>query len=321
MRGFIDPPTPFSPTKSWEDFLAQMKQLPRDDPDVQREVKRAEQELSERKKGSQRKTKELTHDDIDELIDIEFNNEIISKEKRKLLHDDVRKLSNVIFSEQNSKYPIEVRFTPTLILKGRHLGWSSGQLAIEAYKAAGGSDLDEFIRSIPRRKIREEQHVEGQTDPLPRVVSEPTRSLEKRSGPMSASSAVGPVTLDFSEPRMRREARGFLSNLIGRKLSREKIIEKAYRMLGEMLFQSVEEGWSFSDFVSNNYITFSRSAVSVSPSLKAVQSVKDVICWIKLSEIASLKAVRPPMFGPVPAVPQEIMMAAVEIAQRLTQES
>jgi hypothetical protein len=85
------------------------------------------------------------------------------------------------------------------------------------------------------------------------------------------------------------------------------------------LLRSAEEGWSFSDVASNYYISFSKSDVSV--SLREVQSAKDVICWIKLSEIPLLKAARPPMFEPVPAVPQEIMLAALEIAQRLTQES
>jgi hypothetical protein len=49
MPGFIDPPSPFAPTKSWEDFLAGMRRLPQNDPDVQREMKLAEQELARRR--------------------------------------------------------------------------------------------------------------------------------------------------------------------------------------------------------------------------------------------------------------------------------
>ena len=45
MHGFIDPPSPFAPTRSWEAFLAELRQLPQDDPDVQRELQRAQQEL------------------------------------------------------------------------------------------------------------------------------------------------------------------------------------------------------------------------------------------------------------------------------------
>jgi hypothetical protein len=56
MRGFIDPPSPFSPTRAWEVFLEQMKQLPQDDPDVHRELARAEKELAWRQKPGIRKT-------------------------------------------------------------------------------------------------------------------------------------------------------------------------------------------------------------------------------------------------------------------------
>jgi hypothetical protein len=52
MHWLIDPPSPFAPTKSWEDFLAQMKRLPQDDPDIQREIKRAQQELERRREQS-----------------------------------------------------------------------------------------------------------------------------------------------------------------------------------------------------------------------------------------------------------------------------
>ena len=53
MHGFIDPPSPFAPRKAWEDFLAQLSQLPQDDPDVQREIRRAQQELERRRKQSE----------------------------------------------------------------------------------------------------------------------------------------------------------------------------------------------------------------------------------------------------------------------------
>jgi hypothetical protein len=56
MRGFIDPPSPFASTKAWQDFLEQMKQLPQEDLDVQRERARAERELARRKKLGIRKT-------------------------------------------------------------------------------------------------------------------------------------------------------------------------------------------------------------------------------------------------------------------------
>jgi hypothetical protein len=125
---------------------------------------------------------------------------------------------------------------------------------------------------------------------------------------------------DLSKPTIRREERGFLSKFTRRQLSEQQIFERAYGILGEILLRSAEEGWSFSDVASNYYISFSKSGAGVSVSLREVQSAKDVICWIKLSEIPLLKAAGPPMFGPVPAVPQEIMLAALEIAQRLTQD-
>jgi hypothetical protein len=125
---------------------------------------------------------------------------------------------------------------------------------------------------------------------------------------------------DLSKPTIRREERGFLSKFARRQLSEQQIFQRSYCILDEMLLRSVEEGWSFSGVASNYYISFSKSGLGVSVSLREVQSAKDVICWIKLSEIPLLKAARPPMFGPVPAVPQEIMLAALEIAQRLTQD-
>jgi hypothetical protein len=43
----IDPPNQFSPRKEWKDFLnLTLRHLPQDDPDVQREVARAQQELA-----------------------------------------------------------------------------------------------------------------------------------------------------------------------------------------------------------------------------------------------------------------------------------
>jgi hypothetical protein len=49
MRGFIDPPGPFSPKKAWRDFLASLSRLPADDPDVKREREAAEKMLAEAK--------------------------------------------------------------------------------------------------------------------------------------------------------------------------------------------------------------------------------------------------------------------------------
>jgi hypothetical protein len=49
MHGFIDPPSSFAPRKAWEDFLAQLSQLPQDDPDVQRERENAEKALANAK--------------------------------------------------------------------------------------------------------------------------------------------------------------------------------------------------------------------------------------------------------------------------------
>jgi hypothetical protein len=47
LRGFIDPPTPFAPRKSWEDFLASLSTVPQDDLDVQREKADAERMLAQ----------------------------------------------------------------------------------------------------------------------------------------------------------------------------------------------------------------------------------------------------------------------------------
>jgi hypothetical protein len=46
MHGFIDPPTPFSPRKAWEDFLTELSRLPQNDPDVKRERERAQEHLA-----------------------------------------------------------------------------------------------------------------------------------------------------------------------------------------------------------------------------------------------------------------------------------
>jgi len=55
MHGFIDPPSPFAPTKSWEDFREELLRLPQDDPDVQRELRLAERELQHRQNREQRR--------------------------------------------------------------------------------------------------------------------------------------------------------------------------------------------------------------------------------------------------------------------------
>ena len=116
-----------------------------------------------------------------------------------------------------------------------------------------------------------------------------------------------------SEPCIRRQSG------VGEKLSMELIVERSYSILGEMLFKSVEEGWSFSAFVDTFYISFSKASVTVAPNLQVVQSDNEVICWLKLSKIPLLRTARPPRFGPIPAVPQELMMAAVEIATHLSE--
>jgi hypothetical protein len=46
LIGFIDPPGRFRPRKEWQDFLAQMKALPQDDPQVRAAMREAEEVLS-----------------------------------------------------------------------------------------------------------------------------------------------------------------------------------------------------------------------------------------------------------------------------------
>lgn len=42
----IDIPTPYAPTTQWREFLAQMRQLPQDDPSVKWAIEEAEKELA-----------------------------------------------------------------------------------------------------------------------------------------------------------------------------------------------------------------------------------------------------------------------------------
>ncbi len=46
QRWLLSSPSPFSPTKQWQDWLAELETLPPDCPDVQSEIKSAERELA-----------------------------------------------------------------------------------------------------------------------------------------------------------------------------------------------------------------------------------------------------------------------------------
>ncbi|GGB00470.1 hypothetical protein GCM10011491_30840 [Brucella endophytica] len=46
---FIDPPSPFSPLEEWEAFAADLRSVGTKDPDVKRELDRAEKMIAEMK--------------------------------------------------------------------------------------------------------------------------------------------------------------------------------------------------------------------------------------------------------------------------------
>jgi hypothetical protein len=52
MIGFIDPPGRFAATTQWQQFLAHMKTLPQDDPQVQAAIKQAQQALGKQRRPS-----------------------------------------------------------------------------------------------------------------------------------------------------------------------------------------------------------------------------------------------------------------------------
>jgi hypothetical protein len=99
---------------------------------------------------------QLTDQEIDRLIDAEYGTEPVSKRLRRLLRADARQFGNVLVLEEGSKpvrdprrpdrpatapgfnpRPVpEIRWTPALVIKARHLGWSGAQLSIEAVKRA-----------------------------------------------------------------------------------------------------------------------------------------------------------------------------------------
>ena len=62
MRGFLDPPSPFAPTKSLQDFLTSLESWPdQSDPDVQRERQKIGQELARRQKEGPRQKGRQDH--------------------------------------------------------------------------------------------------------------------------------------------------------------------------------------------------------------------------------------------------------------------
>jgi hypothetical protein len=85
--------------------------------------------------------------EIDVLIDAEFG-EPIPPEWRRQLRADVRKYGNMVVFKAGSvgecvddptvkPSPMpEVRTTPELVLRARHLGWTGAQMTIEAIKRA-----------------------------------------------------------------------------------------------------------------------------------------------------------------------------------------
>jgi hypothetical protein len=96
----------------------------------------------------------LTNKEIDRLIDAEYEDEPVSTKLRKELRADARRFGAVVIIEEGSQpsqvEPLpghteddapdmtlpEVRWTPELVIRGRHLGWTAAQLSIEAIKQA-----------------------------------------------------------------------------------------------------------------------------------------------------------------------------------------
>ena len=52
MRGLIDPPSPASPTKEWQDFLGQLQGLDQNDPAVRMLKEQGDKELELRRRAT-----------------------------------------------------------------------------------------------------------------------------------------------------------------------------------------------------------------------------------------------------------------------------
>ena len=50
---FIDPPSPFAPTKEWREFLDEMRAIPRPNADVKKHIALAEEEMKRRQNLSE----------------------------------------------------------------------------------------------------------------------------------------------------------------------------------------------------------------------------------------------------------------------------
>lgn len=103
-----------------------------------------------------------------------------------------------------------------------------------------------------------------------------------------------------------------------RTLSKEQIAEKAYQILSELFFRSVMEGWSFRELAASSYIGFKKSGAVVAEHLSSLKQEKEVVCWIKLSEVEPLQMMVLPVESQISEIPFEVMLASIDIADQLT---
>ena len=109
----------------------------------------------------------LTDEQIDQLIDAEFGQPLTPATRRRLRADirefgdmvifdagtmpeDVEKLPGYTGAEPMRELP-EIRVTPEMVIRARHLGWSGRQMMIECIKRAmpGASDI-KFMGAVDR---------------------------------------------------------------------------------------------------------------------------------------------------------------------------
>jgi hypothetical protein len=62
MPMFITPPSSFSPTRDWQEFLNGLKRWPQENPSIKRNIQLAEETLERRRKETPEKRRVLYHD-------------------------------------------------------------------------------------------------------------------------------------------------------------------------------------------------------------------------------------------------------------------
>lgn len=150
----------------------------------------------------------------------------------------------------------------------------------------------------------------------------PRPSVPKQTGAGPRDAAEHPEGTGASDdaPRIQRERSIRLFGFGRRPLTAEQISEKAYSILNELLIRSVEEAWSFSELVDSHYIGFRKNGAVITNNLVLLRQEKDVVCWIKLSEIQLLQIQTPPAAQPLKEMVFWLPLACNEIAIQLTSD-